>query len=427
MAYTETTSKSWFSRVGDSFSGICAALVLFVVGTGLLYWNEGRTVRTAGAIKEAQSVFVTMKDISKVDPAFEGKLIYATGRANSKTILEDPTFGIKTTGPALSLARTVEYYQWVESSKSEKRKKLGGGEETVTVYTYDKKWVSQPVDSRQFHDPQFRTSNTVITVVKPDTIWAPEINFGAYLVPAFLRGSIGGAEEINLQLSSEQLQKISMELHSERQTGRTQSGINQTGISQGMGGLQGIFSTMTSNVISQGGILYLTKSGRTDFPEIGDVHIRFFQLLPKDVSLIARVTGGTFEPFLAGNGTEFSRLSMGTVSAENMFGDAKSSNAMMGWLLRAAGAIIVMISISMLLNPLSVIADVIPVLGSIVGSAGGIVAFLLGLVWSMLVIAVAWIRFRPVLAFSLIGAAVVVLIVMAIKGHGHKNQPAPTA
>lgn len=45
-------------------------------------------------------------------------------------------FGIKV--GAIALQRSVEYYQWVEVAKKTKKDKLGGSEETVTTYTYER-------------------------------------------------------------------------------------------------------------------------------------------------------------------------------------------------------------------------------------------------------------------------------------------------
>ncbi|MBR0249800.1 MAG: primosome assembly protein PriA, partial [Synergistaceae bacterium] len=78
MAYTETTSKSWFTRLRESFGGIVTGFVLIAVGTWLLWWNEERTFKTAGAIGEAELVTQKVNDISKLDPALEGKVIYAS-------------------------------------------------------------------------------------------------------------------------------------------------------------------------------------------------------------------------------------------------------------------------------------------------------------------------------------------------------------
>ena len=87
MAYTETTQTSWGSRLGGAFKGIVAGIVLVAAGTCLLYWNEGRTVKTGGAINEARSVAVEVDDISRVDPALARKTIYATGQTETSLIL----------------------------------------------------------------------------------------------------------------------------------------------------------------------------------------------------------------------------------------------------------------------------------------------------------------------------------------------------
>ncbi len=70
----------------------------------------------------------------------------------------------------------------------------------------------------------------------------------------------------------------------------------------------------------------------------------------------------------------------------------------------------------MVFRILSVIADVIPILGTIVGAGTGFVAFVLGLAWSLVVIAVAWVRFRPLLAGGLIAVAVALLAMSYFKG-----------
>ena len=69
MAYTETTRTSYGKRLGNSLGGIVTGLLLFVAGTVLVWWNEGRAVKTDKMLKEAQSQVVEMPDISRVDPA----------------------------------------------------------------------------------------------------------------------------------------------------------------------------------------------------------------------------------------------------------------------------------------------------------------------------------------------------------------------
>ncbi len=407
MAYTETTQTSWGSRLGGAFKGILTGIVLVVVGTILLYWNEGRTVKTGGAINEARSVAVKVDDISRADPALAGKVIYATGRADTQDVLEDPIFGAKAT--AINISRRVEYYQWQEHSRQETRKKLGGGEETVTTYTYTREWVDGPTDSGAFKDPDYQGRNKVLAEYKDETLYAPNVTFGVYTLPNFLEHSIGGAVPLDLVLDEDRKKAIFEGLSVES---------DPLGNATLRGGVSSSVQPQDRYVHAQGNVLYLGENPGS--PQIGDVRVTFTQTPPTEVSIIAQVAGNTFEEFTASNGYTFSRLEMGTVGMERMFAGAESDNATMAWILRVVGAIVVIAGLGTILHPLSVIADVIPILGSIVGAGTGFVAFLLGLAWSLLVIAVAWIRFRPVLAMSLLGGVVVLLGLLFVKGRKDK-------
>ena len=64
MAYTETTTNSYGSRLGKSFGGIGTGFLMFLAGTALLWWNEGRAVKTDKMLNEAQGVTVEMEDIN---------------------------------------------------------------------------------------------------------------------------------------------------------------------------------------------------------------------------------------------------------------------------------------------------------------------------------------------------------------------------
>ncbi len=407
MAYTETTQTSWGSRLGGAFKGIVAGIVLVVAGTCLLYWNEGRTVKTGGAINEARSVAVEVDDISRVDPALAGKVIYATGRAETRDVLTDPIFGASAT--AINISRKVEYYQWEEHSRQEKRKKLGGGEETVTTYTYTQEWVGEPIDSGEFRDPEYQGRNKVLAKYEDETLYASNVSFGAYTLPNFLEHSIGGAVPLDLVLDEDRKKAIFEGLSVES---------DPLGNATLRGGVSSSVQPQDRYVHAQGNVLYLGE--KPGSPQIGDVRVTFTQTPPADVSIIAQVAGNTFEKFTASNGYTFSRLNMGTVGMEKMFAGAESDNATTAWILRVVGTIVVIVGLGAIFRPLSVIADVIPILGSIVGAGTGFVAFLLGLAWSLLVIAVAWIRFRPVLAASLLGGVVVLLGLLFVKGRKGK-------
>ena len=56
MAYTEKTTTGYGTRVKNSFKAIGTGFVLFLGGTALLWWNEGRAVKTDDMLNEAEAV-----------------------------------------------------------------------------------------------------------------------------------------------------------------------------------------------------------------------------------------------------------------------------------------------------------------------------------------------------------------------------------
>ena len=60
MAYTETTTTGYGTRLKNSLGGIGAGFVMFLGATCLLWWNEGRAVKTAKMLDEAQGNYVEM-------------------------------------------------------------------------------------------------------------------------------------------------------------------------------------------------------------------------------------------------------------------------------------------------------------------------------------------------------------------------------
>ncbi len=388
MAYTEVTSKNWFQRLGESFGGIVTGFVIIALATWLLWWNEGRTFKTAGAIGEAEMLTQDVADISKINPALEGKLIHAIGRAETKDILRDPVFGIEL--EAINIAKSVEYYQWEEHSHSETRKKLGGGEETVTTYTYDTGWTSSPVDSNSFKDSEYRGRNTTLARIEDSTIWAKNVSFGAYKLPDFLIHSIGG--------------KLPMTLTS----------VDVNSVANIISVPKNYTESADKLITVSGSTVYIGKNPAA--PEVGDVRVTFSYVPEADVSIVAQVIRDTFEKFTASNGYTFSRLDMGKVGIARMFEGARSDNNIMAWLLRIAGIFLVVLGLRMIFHPLSVLGDVIPLLGTIIGAGMGVVAFLLGLAWSLIVIALAWVRFRPLVAGGLIAAALLLIYLSYAKG-----------
>ena len=455
MAYTETTNISFFSKLGNSFSGMGMGLVLLIAGTALLWWNEGDFVATRDALNETHAQTQIVGDAANLGPSFSGKVVHVSGFADTKQVLNDSEFGISQN--AIALIRNVEYYQWTERSEEKKRQKLGGGEEIVTVYYYDQKWVDEPVDSNKFRDPAARSGKVNYTYVqaKDRTVRATDVTFGPAKLPDFLISSISGAKSFDLQMPQEmktalsqniyrafpELRPVTMAPISSTQSSFDQR-VAQTAPVQGAPLApaatvenKSAVVQMVSNALNpvlggevvhvSGNTLYIGLTPGT--PKVGDVRITYQAVYPADISIIAKYNGTTFEKVYASNGKSVSRLNMGVVSADAMFGKAHSSNSTWTWILRVVGTFLVIGGLKSIVAPLSVIAGVIPLLGTIVGAGTGIVCTLLGGAWSLLIISIAWLRFRPLVGGIMILVAGGLIALLYIKGRAKKAAPVAPA
>ena len=378
MAYQETSRQSYGSKVKGSFQGILWGLVLIVAGTVILWWNEGRAVKANDALKDFQKNYVEMPDISTVNPEFEGKAVHATGIAMTADTLRDVEFGIAVN--AFRLCRDVEYYQWEEHSSSQSKDKLGGATETTTTYTYEMQWCDAPVNSADFKDPDYQGKNFVWRVIENADQYAASATFGAYRLTEGIIGSISGEEPAQPVISEAETKQLLAKV-----------------------------ADSTVVVTVRGNQVYIGSD--PDSPHLGDVRITFNQVTsPKTISILQKVVNGTFESFIAKNGKSFSKVEMGTVSAENMIEHQKSANKFLLWLLRIIGALLVIGGNKSLLGFLSTVFAVVPFIQKIIGTGVGLVATLVGIVWSLIVIAIAWIAHRPVLAIALLVIAAAVTI-----------------
>ena len=143
-SFTETTSQSWFSRLGSAIAGVLIGIILFVASFPLLMWNEGRAIKTAQGLTEGAGI-VRSVAADKVDAANDGRLVHVSGMLSTGGPVADPDFAIRVQG--VRLVRHVEMYQWKEETQTETRTKLGGGEERTTTYKYVRDWSDKPVDS----------------------------------------------------------------------------------------------------------------------------------------------------------------------------------------------------------------------------------------------------------------------------------------
>lgn len=365
---SETTRRSWFQRVGAAFTGVLAGLVIVVLGIGLLAWNEGRSIARIRGLGEGGRAVVTAP-LTRIDPANEGRLIHLSGPLVVEGRREDPASGVSVGG--VSLRRTVEYYQWTETSRSETRTRPGGGEETVTTYDYQREWSGTPRDSSQFHTPAGHTNLT--PPIETALVSAEEGRVGAYRADRRLLDTV--PPTVPVTVTEADARRLS--------------------------------ATLSRPVRVESGALYVGANPAS--PAVGDMRVRYVAAPAGVVSVVAAQTSGALAPFVTRNGSEIYLTAEGTVGADEMFRQAKDGNQVLSWILRAAGIIGLMVGLGRILGPLSTLADVLPPVGAVVRFGTGALAGIGGLGIGLVVIAVSWFVVRPVFAvvsLAVIGGAV---------------------
>ena len=466
MAYQEVTTTGYGTRVGNSFKAIGSGFLMFILGTALLWWNEGRAVKTEKMLDEAGKAYVEMENPNKKDATLEGELICGSAVATTEDSLSDAQFGIG--AKAIALRRSVEYYQWVEHSQTKREDKLGGKEVTTTTYTYSKQWVSSPVQSSEFHDPAYQNKNTILTSIDDAEQYAENVSFGAYKLPETLIHRISSREAMDLAIAEDLLKQFDQNTQAayERFYG-VQKSIQQASqpvqqpaqaaipdsirallpdsVKAKLDSLQAVNDSINkqmANAENKKDLAYVHQAGNVLYfgrvpgaPEVGDVRVTFEKVVPAKVTVMAVVEGDTFKPYKAKNGKRFQTLVMGQKSGDEIIDAEKEANNMILWALRIIGIMIVIGGLKGIFGFLETILKVVPFVANIFGWGVGIVCTVIGIVWSLIVIALAWLFYRPLLGISLLVLAGFLVWVFAFKGkdklkelaakNSKNTQPAP--
>lgn len=391
MAVTVVTNQSWFSRLGNSIVGSLIGLLLVIGMVGLLFWNEGRAVKTAKALAEGAGAVVTV-DAKAVDPANEGKLIAIAGPAKPEGVPEDALMGVRAEG-AVGLERSVEMYQWRETQKSETRTKLGGGTETVTTYDYEKGWYSDPQNSSSFKEPAGHQNPQFS--VRGESFEVPAVTVGAFTLEGSRVAYLGA--DSALTPDAEAPRRIAQALG----TGRP--------------------GALTGDTVYVG---YAPSS-----PQIGDMRVKFTRADLKEVSVAGAQSGNGIKAWTSSNGREIFLAKAGIAPAAELFADAIASNKVLTWILRAVGLVLMAIGFSLMFAILGVIGDVIPFVGSIVRAGTGLIALFLTAILGSATIAIAWIFYRPLIGLAILAAGFAIAFAVGKMGakKGAEAPPAGTA
>jgi hypothetical protein len=276
----------------------------------------------------------------------------------------------------------------------------------------------------------YQNKNFVVCQHEDARQYAQNVSFGAYKLTEGQIHSISGIQPFVPTFTDEQMKRWNTETAQKIRTMGTNTAITTSSLADTAPATAND-STATASVSRDYDYVHLRDNvlyygANPSSPQLGDVRVTFTKVMPAQVTIIATVTGNTFKPFKAENGKTFSTLVMGQKSVDEIYQSEHDTNSMMLWLLRIVGIAIVIGGLKTTFGIFETLMKILPFLANIVGFGVGLVCTIVGTVWSLLVIAIAWIAYRPVLGITILVVAGGILSFFVYRGRQKKlQQPQP--
>ena len=349
-----------------------AGLLFIIIGIGLLWWNEGNDVKNIKTIEEARSILVNVSS-DKVDSANEGKLVSTNGKLEvADEFLLDSTFNLQSPKTA-KLVRVVEMLQWVEVENEDSN--------GYVTYSYKKQWLTHLEDSSSFSD-----SNRVNPSTMPYenvAFYANNVSLGAFTL----------SEEQKAMLSTTASIPLS-------DTVSIPSGYYKSGN-------------------------YISNVSDLAQADVGTVRISFIYNNDKEISVLGKQSGNTFTNYTSEQGKTLFRVESGILTGEEIITVQEQENNFFKWVYRFMGIIFNMAGFAALLSPIALLVKWIPLLGNGIAEFIKGIGALVGLAVSLVVIAIAWIFFRPLIGILLLAGVALIVVAIAMLIKKSRSVPAP--
>lgn len=455
------SNDSWFSNIISAVLGVFVAPVVGLIAVVVLFWNEGNYLYTALSLDAAEKVVQTVDGAAKL-PANEGKLVHVSGKMSSDMPLVDEQFGVG--GDVARMRRIVEMYQWVEHEHTRTKKKLGGGTRRVTEYEYEMEWVEGVEDSRNFYDDSHVNPTSI--PFTSDVKQASSVRLGGFVIgdeqldklsykplaltsqtftgvpPGVTPKPVPTGSELYVPVEwtsfgreSVQPPKASKEAPQEEEM-PVNCGADPAAESAPEVTPEAAPTEPATEAAPQPEAAPVDmpseepqdlSPSRLNEPQVGDVRIRFEAIPLDDVTVVAKQEGEALVDFIPElrNARPIMLVDEGVHTTKVMFDNARTQNTMMLWITRVIGGILVFAGTFMVLRPLKVFADFIPMIGSIVGFGIFVVALFVSGGLTVMIIGVAWVYYRPLIGclILLLGALIFGGLIYLIRASSSKNKP----
>jgi len=378
----EVEHQSGCSRFGNSI--LCALIgapLLMLISMILLGWNEKRAVCQSRAITAGKAAVVQAGCTSATQGSGDLVMFSCDLDNSSLPALSPPAgtafSGLSHRGPGL--ATKSEMYQCVESKREEKRQdSAGGGQTTVTTYTYSKAWRSSAVSSALF---RAKTSSDFRRNCNADNpSWPSQVP-----VSATKRASSARVGPFTIG----------------------QSFVSQIPLETPVT-VQAVPAGWTAS-----GSEYTSSRWQVARSDIGRVRVSFkgYNAAAPRMTVLGKNSNGQVGPWTAPSswlcsGYTLSGFRTGAVPKDELFEQKKAQNTGLTWFLRFLGFALFWVAFCLCARPLEVVADCIPFVGPCLGDSVAAIATCVSCLpacaCTMLIAGIVWVAMRPMVGGPLL-------------------------
>lgn len=388
--FTNITTQGFGSRIIGAIVGVPVGILLIIGACLLLYWNEGRVDYSKIA---SQSVPV---QADRVDSSRNGKFVSVTGSLSGQP-LSDGSY--LQPGSYVALQRIVEEYAWVEDQQTSSHNNLGGSQTSTTTYTYKQAWTDDPADASTFkypdgHQNPKKPLNDLLTRANNSKIGAYGFDPQTVKLPPLQDVTLSSANVV-----------LPVSMSPAATTGTLPPGSDVSSAAPTP-------TILTNLSLSSPQYLFAGK-GNLQTPQVGDVRISYKALASGvNATVFGQLNNGKLEAYTDSKNHTLYDLLLG--DRQTAIAGLHSQYVKEKWLFRAIGVGLIWIGLMMLLAPLNILLDFIPIAGAIGSGLTFVITLPLALVIGGTVIVIGY-TLHHLLAMLLAVPLVFVIIAGLLK------------
>ncbi len=300
-------------------------IVLILLFGVALFAMERYSAAERDALADAQSTALNMPDVTKIDPAFDGKLVSAQGKITTSETIKDALFGLNIEG--LGLVYSVSYYQNVNTGEDDKVE-----------------WTKRPESSLDSDEEGVNT--LILKGVHNGITYVSQASMGAYKLDKELLHSLVRASSFTQNFTPDQLQIIHESILDDANRERNPADSAEMYLKEKAAG-------KTPSILAK--VMYdeLYLGYDPKKPRLGDMRVTFYSIPAQEASLIGLVHKDTLQAYESAKGDEIPLIYPGKLNAEQILAKRIAESHDNVWLLRIIFAIFMILGMRAVISYMS--------------------------------------------------------------------------